>query len=168
MDIQACLETELLINMSYDFLPACVVKAFPRSALVDIDPGLTQLWLSKKEIQFAAHNIYFTIGETVGQPEAKFPDCGIEWHYTPPCISLDHWPVCDASLDAHFTTVSNWYQEEGVEGPEGWYINDKRSGFLPYLDLPKLTQQPLELALCTPADDVECWRDLPESGLAHT
>jgi hypothetical protein len=163
LDLQACLETELLINMSYG-LPASVVEAFRRSALVDIDPGLTQIWLSKNELQLAPHDIYFTIGETVGQPSARFPDCGIEWHYTPPCISLDHWPVCDASLDARFTTVSNWYQEEGFEDSEGWFFNDKRTGFLPYLDLPKLTQQPLELALCTPEDDVECWSDLPNRG----
>ena len=127
LDLQACLETELLINMSYG-LPASVVEAFRRSALVDIDPGLTQIWLSKNELQLAPHDIYFTIGETVGQLGARFPDCGIEWHYTPPCISLDHWPVCDASLDARFTTVSNWYQEEGFEGSEGWFFNDKRTG----------------------------------------
>jgi hypothetical protein len=35
------------------------------------------------------------------------------------------------------------------------YRNDKRSGFLPFLDLPQYTDQPLELALCLGLDEGE-------------
>jgi hypothetical protein len=37
--------------------------------------------------------------------------------------------------------------DDWVEDDAGGYANDKRSGFLPYLDLPRHTNQPLELAL---------------------
>jgi hypothetical protein len=37
---------------------------------------------------------------------------------------------------------------EGMIDGAGAYSNDKRTGFLPYLDLPKLAAAPLELALC--------------------
>jgi hypothetical protein len=50
-----------------------VVARFRRSAVLDFDPGLFQRWLSRGEIRAAAFDIYFTIGETVGRPEAHFP-----------------------------------------------------------------------------------------------
>src|SRR5262249_12983338 len=57
--------------------------------------------------------------------------------------------------DAPFTTVSHWFEDEWVEGAEGYYQNDKRSGFLPFLELPRHTRQPLELALCLAGDEEE-------------
>lgn len=102
----------------------------------------------------APHDIYFTIGETVGQRRTRIPDVGLKWHYTPPCVALDWWPVLPATADAPFSTVSHWYgRDEWIDDEAGGYCNDKREGFLPYLDLPRLTKQPLELALCLAADD---------------
>jgi hypothetical protein len=156
-------QADLLLNLTYG-IPQKVVERFRRSALLDIDPGLTQIWLSKGQIHVAPHDMYFTIGETVGQTNAQFPDCGLTWHYSPPCVALDWWPVHQTSTDAPFTTVSNWYMDEWIEDKGGWYINDKRSGFLPYFDLPKRTTQPLELVLCLKEKDDEGWISLPEKG----
>ena len=44
------------------------------------------------------------------------------------------------------------------------YSNDKRTGFLPYLDLPLKTGAPLELALCLAENEEEEKRDLVEKG----
>jgi hypothetical protein len=146
INMETSCEADLLINMAYG-IPSSVVKHFRRSAFIDIDPGLTQLWISRGQINVAPHDLYFTIGETVGMPEAKFPDCGLKWQYSAPCVSLDHWQVYTASSNAPFTTVSNWYMDDWVEEHGGGYSNDKQSGFLPYLDIPKQTIHPLELAL---------------------
>jgi hypothetical protein len=146
INIETSCEADLLINMAYG-IPSPVVKYFRRSAFIDIDPGLTQIWISRKQINIADHDIYFTIGETVGGPDARFPDCGLKWQYSAPCVSLDHWQLHPASAGAPFTTVSNWYMDDWVEDDGGGYPNDKRSGFLPYLDMPKLTMLPLELTL---------------------
>jgi hypothetical protein len=162
-DIEAASEADLLLNMAYGISPT-VIRCFRRSALLDIDPGLTQIWMSKGQINVTRHGLYFTIGETVGQPGACFPDCGLEWQYTPPCVALDRWPVHSAPADAPFTTVSNWYMDDWIEDADGWYINDKRSGFLPFLDLPTRTPQPLELALCLKPDEEEGWVALPKRG----
>ncbi len=135
----------LLINFTYA-MPSSVLRRFRRTALVDIDPGLTQLWLANGQMRMAPHSIYFTTGETVGR-SALIPDCGISWHYTPPCVSLDAWPPAPAPADAPFSTVSGWHANEWVSTADGFYHNDKRSGFLPLLDLPRRTRQPLELAL---------------------
>jgi hypothetical protein len=132
MDLEAIADADLLLNLTYG-LPSSVVRRFRRSALLDIDPGLTQIWISKGQMRVPRHDLYFTIGETVGKPGSRFPDCGLEWQYTPPCVALDRWPMHPAPAGAPFTTVSNWYIDEWVEDADGWYRNDKRSGFLPFL-----------------------------------
>jgi hypothetical protein len=149
---------DLLLNFAYD-IPQELVARFRRSALVDIDPGLTQVWASAGDLPLPKHDIYFTIGETVGKPGAPFPDLGLKWEYTPPCVALEWWPQRQAPPDASFTTVSQWWAPDGdglwEEDHGEVYENDKRSGFLPYLDVPRRTRQPLELALCLEEDDEE-------------
>jgi hypothetical protein len=89
----------------------------------------------------------------VGRQEARLPDAGRRWLYTPPCVATDQWQPHSAPADAPFTTVSHWFAEEWVVENGLLYRNDKRAGFLPYLDLPRMTTQPLELALCTTAGE---------------
>jgi hypothetical protein len=107
-------EADLLLNFQCAIGPA-VLRRFRRSALIDIDPGLLQVWLSEGHVAVAPHDVFFTIGETVGRPGARFPDAGIKWQYTPPCVALDWWPVHPALASAPFTTVSHWYQDEWLE-----------------------------------------------------
>jgi hypothetical protein len=147
LDIDAAAEADLLLNLQY-FAPSSVVDRFRRSALVDIDPGLLQLWVSAGLIALAPHDTYFTIGETVGRECARFPDAGRKWEYTPPCVSLEWWKPAAAVEEAPFTTLSHWWAGEWMEEESGAvYDNTKRAGFLPFIELPKHTRQPLELAL---------------------
>lgn len=147
LDLDAAAEADLLVDLIY--LPdASIVGRFRRSALVDIDPGLTQMWMSRGTLAVAPHDVYFTIGETVGRPGSKVPDVGLPWVYTPPCVALDHWPVRPAPAGAAFATITHWSMGEWEEDEQGLYSNDKRTGFLPYLELPRQTRQPLELAVC--------------------
>jgi hypothetical protein len=147
-------EADLLLSLQYG-LGSAVVERFRRSALIDIDPGLLQTWMSAGQIDVARYDAYFTIGETVGRPGARFPDVGREWQYTPPCVALDWWPPHPAPAEAPFTTVSHWYADEWMAEGDEVHANDKRTGFLPFLDLPRLTNQPLELALYLGDDDEE-------------
>src|SRR5689334_12527769 len=101
LGIEAAIESDLLLNFAYG-MPAEVIGRFRRTALVDIDPGLLQTWMSAGAVEVAPHDSYFTIGETVGRPEARFPDAGLRWHYTPPCVATDWWPVRPAEPDAPF------------------------------------------------------------------
>ncbi len=147
LDIEAAAEADLLLDLEYLIAPNLVGR-FRRTALVDIDPGLMQVWMSKGLINLARHDVYFTTGETVGQPGSRVPDAGLHWQYTPPCVALEWWPVHRLGRNAAFTTVSHWAMDEWEEDIDGLYSNDKRTGFLPFLDLPRHTSQPLELALC--------------------
>jgi hypothetical protein len=145
--VAAAEQADLLLDFRYD-LPNDVLERFCRTALLDIDPGELQFWVSKGEIRLAPHDTYFTIGETVGRPGAKFPDAGLSWNYTPPCVALNWWPPRRAPAHAPFTTVAHW-SDDWFEAEEDGFvnINGKRSAFLPFLDLPQQVSAPLELAL---------------------
>jgi hypothetical protein len=144
--LEAAREADLLLDLAY--LTPSVVQRFRRSALLDIDPGLVQVWVSRGELRLAGYSHYFTLGETVGAPNALFPDCGLPWQYTPPCVALDWWPLLPAPPEAPFTAVSSWFMGDWVADENGGYPNDKRTGFLPLVELPRRTRQPLELAIC--------------------
>jgi len=138
-------EAGLLLTFEYS-MPGDLVARFRRSALVDIDPGLLQMWLHGGAFTLAPHDRYFTIGETVGQPGALFPDCGIDWIYTPPPVHLASWPVRPPAEGAAYTTVTNWWASFEVDRGET-FNNEKRTSFLECLDLPSRTRAPLELAI---------------------
>jgi glycosyltransferase involved in cell wall biosynthesis len=157
-------EVDLLLNFNYHLGPD-VVSAVRRSALVDIDPGLLQFWISSRFISPASHDLYFTTGETIGSRASPIPDCGLGWLRIRPAVSLDLWPYTyDADSDA-FTTVSSWWGEEDYVGDaDSYYDNTKRTAFLDFVDLPRHTEQPLELALFLAKSDEADRRSLEEHG----
>jgi len=163
LSLEEAADSDLLLNFVY-CLPGDAVARFGRSALVDIDPGLVQQWMKHGLLRVAAHDHYFTIGETVGQPGSPIPDLGLRWTHSPPCVVLEWWPPAPMSApDAAFTTVTHWWQE-WMTDDTGIYANDKRAAFQPYLDLPRRTGVPLELAIQFGADDCGERSDLIRRG----
>jgi len=146
MDLAAAAEADLLLNLWHS-APARVVGRFRRSAFIDTDPGLLQIWATTGAVDLAAHDVYFTIGETVGTPAARFPDCGLRWRHTPPPVFLPEWPAIPGARAAAYTTVAHWwggsFEFNGIT-----FSNEKRVSFLEYQDLPRRTPVPLELAVC--------------------
>src|SRR5213593_4887497 len=146
LDLDGAAEADLLLNLSHS-LPAPVVRRFRRSAFVDTDPGLFQVWMTTGDICVAPHDVYFTIGETVGTPAARFPDCGLRWHYTPPPVFLAEWPPTPADSTAPYTTVTHWWGSRFEF--RGLVINEeKRDSFEEFKELPSRTSAGLELAVC--------------------
>jgi hypothetical protein len=162
-------EADLFLNFRYG-LEERLLAMFRRTALIDIDPGLLQVWVGGGQMAFSKHDVYFTTGQGVGRPGGIVPDLGLVWHSIPPCVALEAWPVAPVTPDAPFTTVSHWQAEEYVVEASGyWYPNDKRSGFLPFFDLPGRVARPLELALCIGSQESEEQRMLEGKGwrIAH-
>ncbi|MGD2076018.1 MAG: hypothetical protein PVG38_14025 [Gammaproteobacteria bacterium] len=143
-----CEEADLLLNFYYRIDPD-LLSCFRRSALIDIDPGLLQFWLSQGQIELARHDIYFSTGETTGKPDALFPDCGIPWHRIRPIVSLKDWPVVFRPDAEALTTVSGWWGDEWItDGGDICYENNKSVSFMQFAELASRTDQALELALC--------------------
>ncbi len=149
---------DLVLNFHHAIDPR-VLACARRTALVDIDPGLTQTWISTGALHVPPHDVYFTIGETVGTRAARFPDCGLPWMHIQPPICLDLWPCVQDAGKAAFTTVAGWWSGKWIKvieaGKEVLYDNNKRVAFLEYAALPEMTSQPLELALLLADGDVE-------------
>jgi hypothetical protein len=139
-------QTDLLLNF-HQRIGDWLLERFRLTALVDIDPGLLQYWISSGLLSVSRHDLYFTTGETVGRADARFPDCGLSWIPIRPPVSLDLWPVLPPPADGWVTTVSNWWGHEWVEDADGVHDNNKRSAFLAFADLPQRTRVPLEVAL---------------------
>ena len=139
---------DLMLNFHYAIEPELLAR-FRRTAMVDIDPGLFQFWLSRGQLKVPRHDLYFTTGETVGTPGALFPDCGLEWVRIPPAVCVEQWSCANGDRGDAMTTVSAWDSPDWVvDRPAGVrFDNSKRVAFLPFRDLPRLTPQPLELAL---------------------
>jgi hypothetical protein len=159
LDLETAATADLLINLWHS-LPARVVRCFQRSVFVDTDPGLLQIWMTTGDITVAPHDLYFTVGETVGTSAARFPDCGLRWHYTPPPVFLPEWPVTPAEPGAPYTTLTHWwggtFEFRGVT-----FSNEKRAAFLELANLPHATSAKLELAICL-GRHYEEWRDRME------
>jgi hypothetical protein len=143
---------DLLLNFHYRIDPD-VLARFRRTALVDIDPGLLQLWMSEGQLAVAPHDVYFTTGETVGTDDARFPDCGLPWRHIRPPVSLEHWPAANGNGDGAFTTVSSWWGDEWVVDRHGYYENNKRVSFLGFREVAERTDEQLELAINTGPKD---------------
>jgi hypothetical protein len=146
LDLDAASEADLLVNLWHS-LPASVVRRFRRTAFVDTDPGLLQVWIARGDVRLAPHDVYFTIGETVGTPEARFPDCGLDWHYTPPPVFLAAWPPTPADRTAPYTTVTHWWGSR-FEFAGALINEEKYVSFLEHRDLASRVPVRLELAIC--------------------
>jgi hypothetical protein len=140
-------EADLVLNLRYE-VPERLTRAFHRSALVDIDPGLLQSWMAAGQVEVPPHDLYITTGETVGTKAALFPDCGHHWFYTPPPVHLRSWPVVSPSdPPTAYTTISSWWGDEWLRVGDELLDNNKRRAFLDHLDVAERTPVALELAL---------------------
>jgi hypothetical protein len=155
---------ELLINFHYSIDPEFVCR-FRKTALIDIDPGLLQFWVAHHQLTLPPHDFYFTTGETVGTSHALFPNDGLPWVYLRPGVFLELWPYIYDETCESFTTVSSWWGKEYIsDGKALLYENNKRVSFLEYVGLPRLTGQPLELALSFGDDENQERRRLEQVG----
>ena len=152
-DVDAVIRNaDLVLNFHYAIEPELLGR-FRRSALVDIDPGLFQFWLSRGQLAVAPHDHYFTTGETVGEASSAIPDCGLSWSHIRPCVSLEDWESMFDPRPGAMTTISAWSSGDWVKDDVTRYENSKRAAFLAFKDLPRHTRQPLELALFMVTED---------------
>ncbi len=121
----------------------------PHRALIDTDPAFTQIRHLTDEAAMRtarAHTAFFTFGENFGKPGSSIPDDGLPWQPTRQPIVLDAWPVTEGNPQANFSTVMQW-DSYRVREHDGRQFGMKSASFESYMDLPKRTDERLELAL---------------------
>jgi hypothetical protein len=154
-----CDDCDLLINLCGALKQDDLLGRINRRAYFDLDPGFTQIWAHDFDMGFTKHNLFFTVGLNVGQPDFPIPLRGIDWQPFLPPVALEHWPAQTEAPTRPFTTVGQWRGQEAVWQDE--YYGPKREEFLKFVGLPGKTAQPIELALLiheSEADDVATLR----------
>jgi hypothetical protein len=150
---------ELLVNVAGNVRLDALKRRSPLTVYVDVDPGLTQLWLAAAETapRIEGHDLYFTIGENVGTPACPLPTGGLTWRHTRQPVLLDQWPVAADGRPDHFTTVARW-RGTGPHGSldsQGISLTQKADEFEKVIELPRRTPATFELALSIDAGDTE-------------
>jgi hypothetical protein len=150
----------LIINLHGGTTPRPEHYATGRLVFLETDPVELQIELyhnRKEAIEFLQpHCAFFTFGENYGARDCQLP-VSKQFHFRPtrqPVVT-DFWSDVDSTPGVALTTIGNWAQPcRSVQFKGRTYQWSKHYEFLKFIDLPRKTQQPLELALSSySADD---------------
>lgn len=141
-----------------------LLGAARRRVFLDIDPGFGQMWqvLGLRDV-FVNHDAYVTIAERIGEPDCEIPTCGIDWVTTAQPVVLAYWPA-GHDTSRTFTSVASW---RGAFGPieyRGKTYGLRAHEFRKFLDLPRRTGVPFEIALQIHPDETKDLDRLVSSG----
>jgi hypothetical protein len=160
-DVRAlCGDCALLINLCGALKNDDLLRRIKRRAYFDLDPGFTQIWTHEWDMGLSQHNLFFTVGLNVGEPDFPIPLRGIDWQTFTPPVALEYWPVQTDATAPNFTTVGQWRGQYAVWNNETY--GAKSDEFLRFVELPRKTTQPIELAMLIhewEADDIAALRN---------
>jgi hypothetical protein len=157
--------TDLLLNLSGSLKDEDLLGAVRQRAYLDLDPAFTQLWQEVEGIDmgFAGHDLFFTVGQSIGTPDCDLPTCGIDWTPVLPPVVLDLWPSGGQLQHDALTTVANW-RGYGSIRLNGTLYGQKAHSLRPLLDLPERTGARFALALGIHSGEEEDLRALELHG----
>jgi hypothetical protein len=115
-----------------------------------------------------SHTHYFSFGENLGTTDCRVPLVHFNYQATRQPVILDWWEAPGPSRD-EFTTVASWQQSHNdIEWNGELYRWSKHYEFLKFIDLPRRTNQPLELALaCADANGKLSFPQVVEQLTSH-
>jgi hypothetical protein len=150
-------EADLLLDIMGFLGDAELLGHARRRVFLDIDPGFGQMWHALGlHDAYAGYDAFVTLGLNVGRPDCRIPTCGQTWIPTLHPIVLEHWPVTERQ-GARFTSIGAWRGPYASVEYEGSSYGLRCHEFRRFLDLPRLTGFPFEIAL--DIDDADA-RDL--------
>jgi hypothetical protein len=136
-------------------------RRVPVRIFVETDPFIPQVEVARGERftidLLSAHTHHFTFGESVGAADCPIPVGPFAYRPTRQPVVLDWWTAA-APPDpaAPFTTVASWRQSgKDIEWQGELYRWSKHLEFLKFVELPRRTGAPLELALTLVDDEAK-------------
>jgi hypothetical protein len=153
--VRALYETaDVIVNLCGATPPREEHKRHGCLIYVETDPVFEQIRAAQGEprtVEFLSqHDVCFTYGENLGAADCPIPLGGIPWKKTRPPVVLDLWQERADPACRYFTTVATWQNKgKDITFQGQTYYWSKHVNFLKYLDLPRRTSQPLELAVET-------------------
>jgi hypothetical protein len=148
----------LIINYHGGTRPLPEHSATGRLVYLETDPVACQVLLHNGDRKvadlLAAHSAFFTWGINYGNADCGVPLPEPFWFRpTLPPVVPDLWEPYRGGPADTLTTVGNWRQPGEVSLRGEVYGWSKHHEFLKFLDLPRRTPQPFELALGSLEDD---------------
>jgi hypothetical protein len=146
--LQRVRNSAFLLNVMGFLADDEILGAAPRRVFLDIDPGFGQMWreLGLADV-FRGHDDYVTIGENIGQSDSPIPTCGLKWITTPQPVVLDYWPCQAGGSGEWFTSVASWRGDYGPVEYQGKTYGLRVHEFRKFVQLPRLSGRPFQLAL---------------------
>jgi hypothetical protein len=152
-------EAELIVNLHGGTEPRPEHSETGRLIYLETDPVEVQIELYHHKPEAIAylepHRALFTFGENYGRPDCSLPVSDrFRFRPTRQPVVLDFWRSDGQPAGPAFTTIGNWrqpYREVHFQGEV--YHWSKHYEFLKFLDLPRHTAQPFELALSRYGED---------------
>jgi hypothetical protein len=143
----------LLINYHGGTVPLAEHTATGRLIYLETDPVDLEIEIYhniKESIDFLAQHIaIFTWGLNYNSPDCLVPlSERFRFQPLPPAVVIDLWQDGPRLGGPNFTTVGNWKQMwREIKFKNEIYHWSKHYEFLKFIDLPRRTRQPFELAL---------------------
>ena len=141
--------TDVFIDMGAHGSWRVEAEPAPLSVLVEAEPGFTQI---RMERRLAAgepidkYDHYFSVGQSIGTSLTTAPTGGRNWKTVLNPIVPDLFEPGHPAPGAPFTTVMNWRAHDPIEW-QGEVLGQKDVEFEKFIGLPRLTREPLEIAV---------------------
>jgi hypothetical protein len=148
--LRVCGDADLFLDLS----GGCAVwreeyAGIPHSAFIDSDPVFTQLNVIRRGREranfFSRFGALFTFGRNIGTAACAVPMAPLSWEHTWQPVCTDQWCPADEPPRPCFTTVMTWKLKSFRK-----IAGNKEPEFLKVLQLPSLTDVPLEVAVSRP------------------
>lgn len=120
---------------------------------VETDPVQKQVLLAEGQTKwisrFSAYDYLFSYAENIGKPDCEIPDSGFEWRTTRPPVYLQWWAdSAPPKNTARITSIATWrHKGKDIRWNGQVWRWSKHHGFLEYIDIPKHSKLPIELAV---------------------
>jgi hypothetical protein len=117
--------------------------------LVATEPGVTQMRMALKRaagLPLPEYDRYYTTGLNIGTPYSTAPTLNRTWHGIVDPVVVDLFACPPRAEGAPVTTVMNW-QSMGAISFEGVEYGQKDREFPKFMDLPRRTRGPIEVAV---------------------
>ncbi len=163
--VEFCRSADLFVHISASCEMRDEYYSARRLAFIDSDPMFTQASipdyvagtlvdvLDRKRVEtMRAHDVHFTFGENIGAPECRIPRRLFDWLPTRQpivtrCFTGPALNIQAAARRQVLTTIMSWEPAEKGPTVEGVTYASKSREMLRFIDLPKLSKLPLEIAI---------------------
>lgn len=159
-------DCDLLIDFMGFFADDPLLDRASRTVYFDLDPGFPQMWHDQGLAELpATYDAYVTVGGNVGRPGCSIPTCGRHWIPTFQPVVLEHWEDSSrAPAGSAFTSVGTWRGDWAPVERDGRTYGLRVHEFRKFIDLPRATALPFQIALDIHAGDAADLRGLEEGG----